>query len=66
MRWEESPLSSTTPHFFPPKEKMVNVKKKKKGGFHPKRDPPCGKIPKLPNPHNGIRPRKVRLMKSAW
>jgi hypothetical protein len=34
MRWEESPLSSTTPHFFPPKEKTVNVKKKK-GGFPP-------------------------------
>jgi hypothetical protein len=30
MRWEESPLSSTTPHFFPPKEKTVNVKKEKR------------------------------------
>jgi hypothetical protein len=31
MQWEEIPLSTTTPHFFPPKEKMVNVKKIKRG-----------------------------------
>jgi hypothetical protein len=46
--WEESPLSSTTPHFFPPKKKTVNVKKEKERNFwwisprcqcHPKRDP---------------------------
>jgi len=33
MRWEESPLSSTTSHFFPPKEKTVNVKKEKERNF---------------------------------
>jgi hypothetical protein len=33
MGWEESPLSSTTSHFFPPKEKTVNVKKEKERNF---------------------------------
>jgi hypothetical protein len=32
-RWRNEPLSSTTPHFFPPKEKTVNAKKEKKGDF---------------------------------
>jgi hypothetical protein len=30
MQWKEMPLSTTTPHFFPPKEKVVNAKKDKK------------------------------------
>jgi hypothetical protein len=32
-RWGNEPLFSTTPHFFPPKEKTVNAKKEKKGDF---------------------------------
>jgi hypothetical protein len=32
-RWRNEPLSSTTPHFFPPKEKTVNAKKEKEGDF---------------------------------
>jgi hypothetical protein len=37
MQWEYKPLFATTPHFFPPKEKMVNVKRreKRKLGFFP-------------------------------
>jgi hypothetical protein len=34
MQWEFIPLFATTPHFFPPKEKRVNVKKKKKRKSH--------------------------------
>jgi hypothetical protein len=30
MQWEFIPLFATTPHFFPPKEKRVNVKRKKR------------------------------------
>jgi len=33
VRWRNEPLSSTTPHFFPPKEKTVNAKKEKKDDF---------------------------------
>jgi hypothetical protein len=50
MGWEESPFSSTTPHFFPPKEKTVNVKKEKEGGISPQPRPSLWQNPKTPQP----------------